>query len=56
MTRAREAAADKNVVHPVALGAAKPLFAEPMELDLPDTREFASGVLVNTYAHARPAS
>jgi dihydrofolate reductase len=40
------------VVHPVGLGAGMPLFSDPIDLRLLNTRTFKSGLLALTYAPA----
>ena len=40
------------LVHPVALGAGLPLFAEPARLRLTETRTFTAGVVASTFVPA----
>lgn len=40
------------IVHPVVLGSGMPLFADPVELKLLDSRTFGSGAIAVTYERA----
>lgn len=49
MSRARLVDEYRLLVHPVALGAGLPLFADEISLELTETRQFKTGVTALTY-------